>query len=179
MNEWKEKHQTFELDYHKTQGKEFNHTRHIEYWKNITNWIGIKDYGRTLDIGCGSRPPFKEYARDLTVIEPLADEYKKIGELEWWQGIDVHAKPAEEYLNIGQFDTVICWNCLDHTYDWKKILENIDKYAKGKIIIAVDFKNPHIGHPGINKEVFKEWVDTKKIIKAEQFSERDLALILE
>lgn len=179
MNEWMERHQPYELDYHRTIGMEFNRTRHLDYWRKIADWIGVKDYGRTLDIGCGSRPPFKEYAQDLTVIEPLAEKYIEIGEKEWWKGIKVYASPAEEYLDIGKFDTVICWNCLDHTSDWRKVLENINRYAKGKIIIAVDFKKPTLGHPGINKKQFIEWIKTKKVIKSEPFSERDSALIIE
>ena len=76
-----------------------------------------------------------------------------------------------------------CWNVLDHTYDWRKILDNVVKYLKpdGQFILATDHKVPHLGHPSFKREEFFEEINKRFDIKkqVEDFSERQVCLILE
>ena len=176
---WKIQSQPYELEYHKTKGINWcsSNDKFNEYWNNIKNWIGeVK--GDVLDIGCGPRPPFEGY-----YIEPLANKYKEITPKDWWNNRQGYSMPAEDYTDrLFNMDYVICWNVLDHTYNWKNILENVKKYLKseGKFILATDLRAPALGHPGFdNDEFFKYIKDNFEIIKEERnFSERGVCFIL-
>jgi len=178
--DWVNIHQPFELSYHRDEGINWcsNDDQFYSFWGGIKEFV--KPEGETLDIGCGPRPPFE----GATVIEPLADEYQKITPPEWWEGRKIYSQAAETVIPElnGTFDTVICWNCLDHTPGWKLVLMNIADYLKdgGKFVLGVDHKEPSIGHPSFTrKELFQEL--NKYFILKEQrinFQERDVALVL-
>lgn len=178
IGEWKEIHQPYELNYHKVAGVKWcsNEEQFQTFWDKIKKFIEPK--GRVLDIGCGPRPPFKG-----TCIEPLGDEYKKISPKEWWEDIELICKPAEEFIPEleGQFDTVISWNCLDHTYNWREIIKNMRRYVKddGIIAIATDMREPMLGHPSFKKEDFWSEINKMKIVHLKNnFQEREVALVL-
>lgn len=177
--EWQKVHQPYELTYHRDQGVNWcsDEKQFQDFWNEIKNWI--KPKGIILDIGCGPRPPFQGFA-----IEPLADEYRKITPPEWWENVIYSNQPAEEFIKEfkDKFNRVIIWNCLDHTYNWRQILDNAVKYVKktGRVIIATDHREPHIGHPGFKKEELLEEINKRFEIveQKENFKERQLCLIL-
>lgn len=184
LDDWKNVHQPFELDYHATKGIAWcsDESRFHSYWAHILEFAGISGDEIALDIGCGPRPPLQDHVRHLTVIEPLAEEYQALTPPEWWEGIDVHSTPAEKKLKLGTFDLVLCWNCLDHTHDWKGILKNVHTYLKddGVFILATDTKPPCIGHPSfpyeeLLAEIGKYFRTEKEV---HNFSERDHAFVL-
>ena len=178
--EWLTVHQPFELDYHKWRGVEWcsNEEQFQDFWREIENWIDPPAY--VLDIGCGPRPPFAP----CTVIEPLAYKYQKIAPLAWWQMVTVYGGPAEAHHPEldGQFPLVVCWNCLDHTYDWRAILDNVVRYLApgGRFALATDFREPSIGHPGYPREEFLTEIQERfEVVKTrEHFKERDLCMVL-
>lgn len=178
--DWQKIHQPFELAYHRDTGVNWcsDDSRFNSFWDVIKGFA--KTEGAVLDIGSGPRPPFE----GSTVIEPLASEYQKLTPTEWWGGHEVHSQPAERFIPqyAGKFDTVICWNCLDHTPAWREVLDNVKDYLAegGKFVLGVDHKEPHVGHPSFTrKELFDE-LDRHFVLKEQltNFQERDVALIL-
>lgn len=177
--DWEQTHQPFELDYHSTQGIAWCRVENQfrGFWDTILEWAEI---GGGLDVGCGPRPPLGpgSYA-----IDPLAFRYKQMVP-EWWKDIIAFNQPAESPITelAGKFNSVLCWNCLDHTIGWKRILANLKAYGtkQATFAIATDFKPPHIGHPGFEREDFFKEVDKHfEVTKyAEDFQERDVALVM-
>jgi hypothetical protein len=100
------------------------------------------------------------------------------------EGNQVFSQPAEEFIDDlqGTFDTILCWNCIDHTVGFDTILQNIFRYAKDDalIVLATDFHPPGIGHPGFTFDEFMYQLNTYfTIVKEEKnFQERDYAWIL-
>lgn len=179
--EWQKECQEYEFNYHEKQGINWcsNDNLFNEYWENIKSWIGKENIkGNVLDIGCGPRPPFEGF-----YIEPLAEKYQQITKKSWWSNRQGFSCPAEEFVNrLPSMDLVVCWNCLDHTFDWKNILENVLKYLKddGLFILATDIRPPAKGHPGFNKGEWWQFISAKfRILEMNiGFSERDLCLKL-
>lgn len=178
MSEWKEIHQPYELNYHLSQGIKWcsDDSVFLPFWNNIKEFIQPK--GEVLDIGSGPRPAFE----GSTCIDPLIEEYKKATPESWWNGITGISGQAEKVIVGHLFGTVVIWNCLDHTESWKTVLHNALSQLKpeGKLAIGVDFKLPHVGHPGVPKEQFFEAISSlKELDRRENFQERDLAIILQ
>jgi hypothetical protein len=181
--DWHEVHQPFELRYHTRLGIPWcsDEAQFWGHWNSVFDFIGQTD-GRSLDIGCGPRPPF---GRGSVAIDPLADEYRKLAPSEWWEDIEVFAAPAETFVPDleGGFDVVMCWNCLDHTIGWRDILANMARYGKPEAVftLATDFREVHRGHPGFERDDF--WAELGRhfevVREAENFASRDLALVLE
>jgi hypothetical protein len=152
-NAWRELHQPFELDWWREHIPE----GHLDDPGFTTAWDEVRGFiepaGRVIDIGCGPRPPFAP----CVVIEPLADEYRKIVSPEWWRDVEVHAQPAEKLVPGLRGDTIICWNCIDHAVGWRSILESMRLYGNpgAKFAIATDFHAPFLGHPGFERDVFE------------------------
>lgn len=78
------------------------------------------------------------WLKNRTTIEPLLEQYKAkqiecLGE-SWLldESQKFYSKPSEILIPelIGKIDGfIVCRNCLDHTQDWRNVLENISKYA--------------------------------------------------
>lgn len=70
-------------------------------------------------------------------IEPLLDGYRKkqlslLGKTWFSEDVICYSQPAEILIPelIGKIDgMIICRNCIDHTQDWKYIMNNISQYA--------------------------------------------------
>lgn len=177
--DWEQVHQPYELRYHSEQGIAWcrDDERFTGFWQPILDFVGVK--GECLDVGCGPRPPlgFGSWA-----IEPLADAYRTLCP-EWWEGIQVVAGPAENLVIdfVGQFETVLCWNCLDHTIGWQQILANIASYghAGTRFGFAMDFNPPSPGHPGFERAEFYAALGERFRILDERtdFQERQVALV--
>ena len=90
-------------------------------------------------------------------IDPLLDEYLRLCKemkITWRKNISgsyLYSSQAEELIEylIGKGKFILCWNVLQHSYNWRKILENISKYAQHDsiICISIEFETREIGHP--------------------------------
>jgi SAM-dependent methyltransferase len=145
---WHLLHQPFELAWQADNlAEQTADPGFTEKWDAVKAWIEPR--GRILDVGCGPRPPF----RPCTVIDPLAQAYSEITPAEWWEGVAIHAHAAEHPFIGGEYDTVVCWNCIDHVIGWRKILTNLANYCApgGRVALATDLWEPFLGHPGFGE----------------------------
>lgn len=173
---WREIHQPFEIDWWKQRLP--GHCADPGFsmqWQKVRDWI--EPHGDILDIGCGPRPPFPP----CTVIEPLAEEYRKITPNEWWESVSIYSQPAEHLVFGLKADTIICWNCIDHTIGWRRILDNMLIYGRpnARFAIATDFQKPFIGHPGFQYRDFMNQINERFIVckQREPFG-REIALLM-
>jgi hypothetical protein len=89
--------------------------------------------------------------------------------------------PAEKFQADLKFDTIVCWNTIDHAVGWRDILLNIALYSKPttRIGISTDFHEPYDGHPGFEKKEFMaEITRLFVIIECKEPFGRDIALLL-
>lgn len=194
--EWKEIHQPWELRYH--QGNNF---RNVDAsWKAQWDKIFIEFMEITpshftsedilIDVGCGSRPCLDWFDEgEVHNLDPLLSDFLKIEAMKrhWENKTLLYSQPAESLVEslVGKCDYVHCWNVLDHTYDWKQILENITLYSKkgGIVLLGTDLHStPHVGHPGIdNKDEFFRFVNDHFLVTKRKngFHHREVALKME
>ena len=142
-----------------------------------------------LDIGCGSRPALSYFSsnNEKHCMEPLLDELMKVekskynvfpGGTPWhnkenlpntkikdWfteEDYKLHSVPYETLVPElrGKVDFLLCWNVLDHGYDWRTGLSNMLLYLKkgGLLLLGTDF-DAHKYHLGIdNPDYLKELI---------------------
>ncbi len=142
-----------------------------------------------LDIGCGSRPALSYFNsnNEKHCMEPLLDDLMKVtknkdkvfsGVTRWhkkenlpdtniskWfteEDYKLHSVPYETLVPElkNKVDFILCWNVLDHGYDWKTGLNNILLYLKkgGLLLLGTDFE-AHKYHIGIdNPDDLKELI---------------------
>jgi hypothetical protein len=176
---WREVHQKFELDWWKgaLADGHSDDPGHEAQWAEVRTWI--EPHGDIIDIGCGPRPPFAP----CTVIDPLANDYRKIVPAEWWVGVTVYARPAEKRIDGLQADTIICWNALDHLIGWKDVLDNMLAYGRpdATFAVATDFwPEPFDGHPGFPRKDFERAIAKRfRVIKSREPFGRHLALLMQ
>lgn len=105
-----------------------------------------------------------------TVVDPcdypqwVKDRYKAAG-------IEFIQQKAEDYCE-GKYDVCLLYNCLQHTSDPKKIIQNIKKIAK--VIYIHEWLDTPIsdGHiQTITEDRLNEWLDTKGLTGVERWSE--------
>jgi len=169
---WKDIHQPFELNYHKKPNYRWGNFKNSWMWDDCWDKLfgdfmqftknQFKNEEMILDVGCGSRPAFDWFTSgDKYYLDPLLNDYLKIKEMkEYWKDKPKNKLISEAAENlrddlIGKFSFILCWNVLDHTYDFKDIIKNISMYLKedGVALIGNDvLKPPHIGHPGVESE---------------------------
>jgi hypothetical protein len=101
----------------------------------------------------------------VTVFRPpgFAVKYQEFVPAEWWNGVAVYARPAEETIPNLRADTVVCWNCIDHTIGWRAILDNMLTYGNpgARFAIATDFFDPFLGHPGFERNDFMREIEAR------------------
>jgi hypothetical protein len=170
-------HQPFELHWQQDNGRldEGSDAEFAEHWRAVREFIDPQ--GIVIDIGCGPRPPFAP----CIVIEPLAQAYIELAPARWWNNVLVHAHPAEQRVLGLSADTVICWNCLDHSIGWRDILENIWCYARpqARVAIATDFYPPFVGHPGFERAEFMHAIEERfSILESRENWRHAIALLL-
>lgn len=175
---WRTIHQPFELGWWKDVLANKGHSQDpgfAAHWNPVREFI--EPTGRVIDIGCGPRPPFSP----CTVIEPLANEYKTITPPEWWDGVIVHAQPAEQRIEGLQGETVICWNAIDHLIGWREVLDTMLAYGSpsARFAIATDFWPPFVGHPGFGKQEFMAAINERFVIHKQRLNfDRALSLLM-
>lgn len=179
---WEAVHQPWELGWWRdalANGHSQDDAGFAAAWAPVKEWI--KPRGMILDIGCGPRPPFAP----CTVIEPLAHHYMDMTPPAWWQGVKVCAQPAERIVDElrGWYDTVVCWNAIDHAVGWRDILDNMLAYGSvdgiARFAIATDFWPPFVGHPGFGRDEFMAEIAKRfEIIERREPFGRQLALLM-
>ena len=196
--EWREKHQAFELKFHQGDNYRWHDKLFVPPWEqNFGNFLGLApdQFGpdeKILDIGCGSRSAFAAYftSGEIWNLDPLAAQYLSIPEVakHWTPDLRERliAAPAEQLQPelVGECSFVNCWNCLDHSYNWREIIENIIVYASPGAVIALctDTKEHGAGHPGIDSvsdllRYFFEYMEIEKLeINYGKTVIRDLAI---
>jgi hypothetical protein len=177
---WHTQHQPYELEWwrrHLANGHSRDDAEFKRIWDEVREFI--QPHGFVIDIGCGPRPPFAP----CVVIEPLANEYLDLDSVkaEWWENVFVFSQPAEIKLFrlMGEADTVICWNCIDHAIGWRNILDNMRAYARpdATIAVATDFFEPFLGHPGFPRDEFMAEIEQHfEIVEKREPFGRQLAL---
>ena len=164
--EWRREHQPYELAFHQQDNFRWHDEPFQRQWDLVFGEfceLTPDRFGKNdllLDLGCGSRPALDWFdAGPRTVhLDPLLAEYRRIPEVaRFWQARDPRdliAAPAEEFVHDleGRCRFVLCWNVLDHTFDWREILENVSRYVApgGLACIGTDVAPHGPGHPGID-----------------------------
>lgn len=98
-----------------------------------------------VDVGCG--PVGVGYfvsAKRRVGVDPLAGEYARWNGY-WGEPIELIEAEGEKLpLRSESFDAAFCVNCLDHTFDPGKILQEIGRILKpgGMLILHVDLDSP-------------------------------------
>lgn len=196
-DEWRERHQPFELSFHRKPNMRWNDETFFSQWEIVFGEFMKLDKAAfdansvLCDVGCGSRPVFSWFTGETNghFIDPLLDDYIQIDEVrEYWSEFPSsqrHSVPAEQCVEelVGQCHFVNCWNVLDHTYDWFQILENIAAYARPDALVCLgtDFVSHGIGHPGIDsRDRFDRFISNHfEVLQTERdFHHRELALKL-
>ena len=103
--------------------------------KKLFEYFGFDGYDflgkNVMDLGAGSKLRTTFFVgANIYVVEPLADEFKKIAHCDYSSAKSVFSMPAEELVGdlIGNMDIVTSINVLDHCYNFPKIISNISKY---------------------------------------------------
>jgi len=175
LKEWDKYHSKWELEFHKRPNYRWDDEHFHRQWSVIFGeFMGFgRDHFKSddtlLDLGCGSRPAldwFNNSAQKYN-LDPLLADFCEIEEMKrFWDGkpddsmLSVPAETPIEWL-YDSCSFVNCWNVLDHTYDWEKIMENIAAYvtAGSYCCIGTDFQSHGIGHPGIgDSDIFFNFV---------------------
>lgn len=165
-HEWRTEHQPYELAFHQQDNFRWHDDAFMGQWDRVFGELcGLTpdrfgDGDVLLDLGCGSRPAFDWFAAAPRKVhlDPLLARYLAIPQVaRFWRDKrpeDVIAAAAEEFRP--EFDGacafVLCWNVLDHTYDWRAILEHLRRYVApgGLACIGTDLEPHGPGHPGID-----------------------------
>lgn len=165
---WKHIHQPYELEYHKEKGISDFRIDDEKFWGRYAASLfedflnldkeSFQQSDFLIDVGCGPRPALVYFSKGIRVhIDPLLNEYVKLCKemkITWWDSLGPNdmsfSKPAEELIDslVGKGRFILCFNVLQHVYNWKKIVENIIKYAHSDSIICVStkFETQYIGH---------------------------------
>jgi len=172
---WKEESQPFEINWWR-ENWSLNKIRNQEFIDKMKNEFGFTEdsfAGKTiLDIGAGPRswPSLLLNKAKIIIVEPLAyefvtfnDGYYKLPNI-----TKVYSLPGEECVEelINNIDIVWCFNTLNHCYEWKKVIDNIEKYLKsnGKLYMKVRVaESPHNGHVGVKHDEFLEYLHNSKL----------------
>jgi len=124
-----------------------------------------------LDIGAGPRswPSLLLKKARIIIVEPLASRFIEFNGDYYKLPNIMRALSCPGEYDIERFwnrvDMVWCFNTLNHCCEWKKVIDNIEKYLKvgGKLYMKVKMsEHPHTGHIGVNKDEFFNYMDSKK-----------------
>jgi len=195
-HEWRNTHQPWELRYHQNSNFRWNDASWNNQWDKVfiefmeltPSYFTNEDI--LVDIGCGSRPCL-DWFNEGTVhhLDPLLNDFLEVDRMKphWENKPLLYSQPAEQLVEnlVDKCDYVHCWNVLDHTYDWRQILENISLYSKkgGLVLLGTDLSStPHVGHPGIDsRSDFFSFINKHfTVIKSkDRFHHREIALKME
>jgi len=211
---WLEESQPFEIEWWRSIWAA-NKKRDQEFI-GVVKSFGLNEdsfAGQTvIDVGAGPRswPSLVLKDAHIHIIEPLADKFCLFNEgyYNLPNIASVHAVPGEELIDpfqhvkftsqsltniprllVGEADMVWCFNCLNHCYEWRKVLDNIQAYMKVGAVCYVRIKTgetPHAGHVGVNFEELAAYLGNSRLRpkdlkrhkdKGEGFVEGSLVLV--
>ena len=156
--------QEFEHTYHQHGNYRWREPLWVDQWDKVFGVFAelahdsFSDSEILFDVGCGSRPCLDWFNGKATKFysDPLLDKYVQIPKMKpYWEGKEqfMFSVPAEELVTgITDCDLVLCWNVLDHSCYWEKIVDNLHTYVAddGIVILGTDYgTRPSKGHPGI------------------------------
>lgn len=193
---WQTQHQPFELAFHRGYNFRWDDQQWYAQWGNVfarfarlaPETFSVDD--TLIDVGCGSRPALQWFTAGRKLyLDPLIDEYRRIPQVaDYWDGAETVCQPAEERHEalVDIASLVLCWNVLDHTYDWRAVLRNALAYARSEatIIIGTDLSAiSRPGHPGMgdgaSATLLETVVESCNILRESgPCYRRDLALLL-
>jgi 2-polyprenyl-3-methyl-5-hydroxy-6-metoxy-1,4-benzoquinol methylase len=183
--EWKNEHQEFEFNYHAADNYRWHDEQFVPEWReNFGNFIGVapdhfSDADILIDVGSGSRSALASYFTRGRIVnlDPLASRYLEIPEVaqHWTPELRSNflSQPAEGMVQAfrRKCSLVVCWNVLDHVYNWRAVLANVLSYAApgGIVALCSDTKSHGVGHPGIDDpgEMFQTIADRTEIRRLE------------
>lgn len=131
----------------------------IEYWfmnsgsvpekyfdyKLITRYLP-SNLGKTIEIGCGPYPQvcyLNKKMQSITLLDPLLENYVQLPLCPYAQGKlgdytpDLLCDSAETLMISEEYDTVICFACLEHVSNAEMVLNNLIRIVKPGGIIAI------------------------------------------
>ncbi len=123
--------------------------RRVSEWRRHLADLGLSTCAfvndRLLDVGCG--PTGLAYfvdAKRRVGLDPLAHHYEQWNG-HWGEQIELVAGQGEAMpFDDASFDTVVCVNCVDHTRDPSRVVDEIARVLRveGSLIFHVDFDSP-------------------------------------
>ena len=145
---WQQHQQSRELEFHATIGGTYRMSEEYER-KNADLFTSLgfhaDEYAGKciLDLGAGSRirTVWFRGAR-VYAIEPLADQFRPLGQCNFDQAAEVFSIPAEQFVDklAGQVDFLVCLNVLDHVFEPRVVLEHCRNYLRpgGRFLLQTD-----------------------------------------
>lgn len=128
---------------------------------------------RILDVGAGSKLRSAFFTgSEIVVIEPLADDYRKIDFCDLDDAAQVHAIPAEQDVPTlhGTVDFAMSINVLDHVFDPAKVVANVHRFLKpdGQFLLSVDLHHhteADLMHPvSMSKEEIRNLLEAASFV---------------
>lgn len=118
------------------------------YWQRVLTEIGHeRSPGKNaLDAGCGPAGIFilLHETEKITALDPLLDHYQENLEVftpEQYPGVNFISAPLETaVLDQAPFDTIYCFNAINHVSDWEASFDQLSSWAAPgtQLIISSD-----------------------------------------
>jgi 2-polyprenyl-6-hydroxyphenyl methylase/3-demethylubiquinone-9 3-methyltransferase len=116
------------------------------YWARVTDELGleIRPGERVLDAGCGPAGIFIHLhdRQEVTALDPLLSSYDRltIFDRQRYPGVRFVEQALEEAGQLGSFDTIYCFNAINHVADWEASLDVVTRLARaeGRLILTSD-----------------------------------------
>ena len=155
-NEWERQwHDTIGANTFHEEEKQFVYAKRmgIEVYRNPHTPYNFKNYGKVIDIGGGETSMLLKVEKpiDCAVIDPC-DYPEWIHERYSYKQILFKNLKGEDLLEpnnktmLGEFDEAWIYNCLQHTEDPEKIIQNAKKIAKVVRIFEWIDTGVNVGH---------------------------------
>lgn len=111
--------------------------------ENLVSWIRTIDLtGKTvLDVGAGPASSWAtKYASGTPSLYKTLDVDPSFG---CDYVIDLNLDPRSPYNLIGEFDVVLCFEVLEHTWNPVKVIENLSRLTTETLYLSTPLVHPH------------------------------------
>jgi 2-polyprenyl-3-methyl-5-hydroxy-6-metoxy-1,4-benzoquinol methylase len=105
----------------------------------IDSQLSSKHLDNCLDIGCGTgitSEHLRKYAHNITAIDLSTENIKAAKEHNLYTDINYMSGDFTG-VNLGKFDLVCCFDCLEHILDKKKFIKNISDHCTGTLLVSI------------------------------------------